>query len=62
MSMNSEACLEPSINYRRWVTFRFSFMRLPLHMHLYVPDFYWQVGLSYLICRRFYEGAQAQAH
>ena len=33
-----------------------------LYMWLYVPDFPWRVGLSYLICRRFYEGAQAQAH
>jgi hypothetical protein len=29
------------------------------YIHLYVPDFPWRVGLSYLICRRFYEGAQA---
>ncbi|KOS39875.1 hypothetical protein ACN38_g9290 [Penicillium nordicum] len=32
------------------------------YMYLYVPDFPWRVGLSYLSCRRFYEGAQAQAH
>ena len=32
------------------------------YMQLYVPDFPWRVGLSYLSCRRFYECAQAQAH
>jgi hypothetical protein len=31
------------------------------YMHLYVPDIPWRWGLSYLSCRRFYEGAQAQA-
>jgi hypothetical protein len=30
-------------------------------MRLYRPDNVWRVGLSYLGCRCFYEGAQAQA-
>ena len=29
---------------------------------LYVPYFLCRVGLSYLGCRRFYEGAQSKAH
>lgn len=30
-------------------------------MQLYRPDNVWRLGLSYLGCRCFYEGAQAQA-
>jgi hypothetical protein len=33
-----------------------------LHRPLYVTFFLCQVGLSYFSCRRFYEGAQSQAH
>jgi hypothetical protein len=33
-----------------------------LHRYLYVVFFLCRVGLSYLGCRRFYEGAQSQAH
>ena len=30
----------------------------PVCMHLYVPDFPWRVGFSYLSCRRSNEGTQ----
>jgi hypothetical protein len=35
--------------------------RLRMSMRLYRPDNVWRVGLSYLGCLSFYDGAQAQA-